>query len=159
MTGESGSSGSAPAIDIWPGNPAYTTDVVRDEVARADIVVGFETVVRYIDSFVGGDTLTCGYDDESTTLQRFDEWHLLVLPRPYDWMPDSMAEFLLDSASPGERTRRSELRATVYEHLTHEDERSAETTLEELAARSSGDGSEDSACSNLSVLLVWSDDS
>ncbi|QSG03479.1 cobalt-precorrin-7 (C(5))-methyltransferase [Natranaeroarchaeum sulfidigenes] len=238
-SGVGGAAGSVTAVGIGPGNPAYVTGNVRDELARADVVVGFETVVGYVDQFVGGDILTCGYDDEEATLERFGERvaagehgvaalmgdpnvsghqfldsvreavpgtvtvrpgissiqvaasravvpfeettfvtlhrrgplddeldriaraagdrHLLVLPRPYDWMPEDIAAFLFDTAESTDRTNRSELRATVYEHLTHDEERSTETTLGTLAAGSGGNGPEDSAFSDLSVVLVRGD--
>ena len=35
------------------------------------MVVGFETVVGFVDEVIEGDALTCGYRDESETLDRF----------------------------------------------------------------------------------------
>ena len=239
MATDDGSGGTVTAVGIGPGNPAYTTGIVRDELARADVVVGFETVIDYVDSLVGGDTLTCGYDDEAATLERFGERvsegergvaalmgdpnvsghqfldsvrdavpvavtvlpgissiqvaasravvpfeettfvtlhkrgpieaeldrlasavgdrHLLVLPRPYDCMPEDVAAHLLNDSAPEARAARSQLSATVYEHLTHDEERATETTLGDLAAGSGGSGPEDSAFSDLSVLLVRGD--
>ncbi|MFA9517168.1 cobalt-precorrin-7 (C(5))-methyltransferase [Halopenitus sp. H-Gu1] len=55
--------------------------------------------------------------------------HLLVLPRPYDLMPEDVAVDLLDAgASPS-------LEAIVLERLTHDDETIARTTLHNLAER------------------------
>jgi cobalt-precorrin-7 (C5)-methyltransferase len=74
--------------------------------------------------------------------------HLLVLPRPYDWMPGDVAADLLDAgAEPG-------LTALVYERLTHEDEAVTRTTLGELAAEAGGDGRASTPFSDLSVLAV-----
>jgi len=77
--------------------------------------------------------------------------HLLVLPRPYDWMPEDIAAELLEgSASPS-------LEALVFERLTHDDEEVTTTTLgglRALAQESDGDGS---PFSDLSVLAVRSD--
>ncbi|NHN41680.1 cobalt-precorrin-7 (C(5))-methyltransferase [Halorubellus sp. JP-L1] len=58
--------------------------------------------------------------------------HLLVLPRPYDWMPEDVAADLLDAgASPS-------LPALVLERLTHADESVTATTLGDLAALAGG---------------------
>jgi cobalt-precorrin-7 (C5)-methyltransferase len=75
--------------------------------------------------------------------------HLLVLPRPYDWMPEDVAADLLDAGgSPS-------LDALVLERLTHPDEEVTRTTLEELAASTAA--SDESPFSDLSVLAVRSD--
>jgi len=72
--------------------------------------------------------------------------HLLVLPRPYDWMPEDIAATLLEAgADPA-------LDALVLERLTHEDESVTETTLGDLPAHCP-DGAE-TAFSDLSVLAV-----
>ena len=74
--------------------------------------------------------------------------HLLVLPRPFDWMPGDIAEWLVESgADPA-------LDALVYEHLTHDDERATRTTLEELRESAGGEGTESTPYSDLSVLVV-----
>jgi len=76
------------------------------------------------------------------------ERHLLVLPRPYDWMPGDVAAHLLAAgASP-------ETPALVLERLTHDDETITRSTLEELAAHEGGAGPEDTPFSDLSVLAV-----
>jgi cobalt-precorrin-7 (C5)-methyltransferase len=76
------------------------------------------------------------------------ERHLLVLPRPFDWMPGDIAADLLDAgASP-------DLTALVLERLTHDDEAVTRTTLGELAATAGGGGREDTPFSDLSVLAV-----
>ncbi len=72
--------------------------------------------------------------------------HLLVLPRPFDWMPEDIAEMLIESGA------RPETEAVVLERLTHPEEESTITTLAELSGRQFGD--DDSPFSDLSVLAV-----
>jgi len=79
---------------------------------------------------------------------RVGERHLLVLPRPYDWMPGDVAAELLDAGASGS------LEALVLERLTHEDERITRTTLGELAEHAGGAGADDTPFSDLSVLAV-----
>ncbi|AWB26983.1 cobalt-precorrin-7 (C(5))-methyltransferase [Halococcoides cellulosivorans] len=88
-------------------------------------------------------------DEERATLrQAVGEDHLLVIPRPYDWMPGDVAGDLIDhGADPG-------LDALVFEHLTHEAERRHDTTLGDLAGHAGGDGPDDSPFSDLSILVV-----
>jgi cobalt-precorrin-7 (C5)-methyltransferase len=71
--------------------------------------------------------------------------HLLVLPRPYDWMPERIAHRLLEAGAP-------DCEALVLERLTHEDESMTLTSLSELAADI--DSKEATAFSDLSVLAV-----
>lgn len=77
--------------------------------------------------------------------------HLLVLPRPYDRMPEDLAAFLIEEGAD------AELSAVVCERLTHDDETITRTTLADLAADAGGDGPEDTAFSDLSVLAVRRD--
>jgi cobalt-precorrin-7 (C5)-methyltransferase len=74
------------------------------------------------------------------------ERHLLVLPRPFDWMPEDIAADLLEAGASGSLT------ALVLERLTHEDEAITRTTLSELASMASSN--DDSPFSDLSVLAV-----
>jgi len=74
--------------------------------------------------------------------------HLLVLPRPYDWMPGDVAAHLLDAGAD------PDLDALVLERLTRPDERATRTTLGDLAAHAGGSTPEDSPFSDLSVLVV-----
>ncbi|MDL5363107.1 cobalt-precorrin-7 (C(5))-methyltransferase [Halalkalicoccus sp. NIPERK01] len=77
--------------------------------------------------------------------------HLLVLPRPYDWMPEDIAAELLEAgASPS-------LEALVLEHLTHDDEEVTTTTLGRLQALTKESDGDTSPFSDLSVLAVRSD--
>lgn len=71
--------------------------------------------------------------------------HLLVLPRPFDWMPERVAYRLLETGAP-------DCEALVLERLTHDDESVTNTTLSELAADI--DSKELTAFSDLSVLVV-----
>jgi len=76
------------------------------------------------------------------------ERHLLVLPRPFDWMPGDIAAHLLDhGADPG-------LEALVLERLTHAEESISRFSLAELAEHADGSGAEDTPFSDLSVLAV-----
>lgn len=76
------------------------------------------------------------------------ERHLLVLPRPYDWMPEDVAADLVASGAD------ESLDALVFERLTHDDEAVTETTLGELAASAADTETDRSPFSDLSVLAV-----
>ncbi|RDI70271.1 cobalt-precorrin-7 (C(5))-methyltransferase [Halopelagius longus] len=78
------------------------------------------------------------------------ERHLLVLPRPYDWMPEDVAAELLDCGAS------ASLEALVLERLTHDDEAVTKTTLGELRALSAESDADSSPFSDLSVLAVRS---
>lgn len=60
-------------IGIGPGNPDYLTPRGRKALEDADIVVGFSTVVEFIEPYTDADLLTCGYRDEQETLAKFAE--------------------------------------------------------------------------------------
>ena len=76
--------------------------------------------------------------------------HLLVLPRPYDWMPEDIAAELLSvGASPS-------LEALVLERLTHDDEEVTTTTLGGLQALTNESDEDTSPFSDLSILAVRS---
>ena len=73
------------------------------------------------------------------------ERHLLVLPRPYDWMPERVAHRLRAAGAADHET-------LVFERLTHDDESVTRTSLSDLAADvDSRDGTD---FSDLSVLAV-----
>ena len=76
------------------------------------------------------------------------ERHLLVLPRPFDWMPGDIAADLLEHGGDPEAD------ALVCERLTHDDEEITKTTLRDLAGLAGGDKPDDSPFSDLSVLAV-----
>ena len=61
------------AVGIGPGNPEFLTPRGRRAIERADVVVGFETVVSFVADLTDADLLTCGYRDEGETLVRFGE--------------------------------------------------------------------------------------
>ena len=74
--------------------------------------------------------------------------HLLVLPRPFDWMPGDIARELLDAgAEPS-------LSALVLERLTHDDESVTRRSLGDLASSAGGESRADTPYSDLSVLAV-----
>jgi cobalt-precorrin-7 (C5)-methyltransferase len=79
------------------------------------------------------------------------ERHLLVLPRPYDWMPGDIAAALSEAGAS------ASLEALVFERLTHEDEAVTRTTLGELASHAGGTGRDSTPFSDLSVLVVRSE--
>jgi cobalt-precorrin-7 (C5)-methyltransferase len=218
------------AVGIGPGNPEYLTPRGRRAIEEADVVVGFETVVEFVDDVIEAEVLTCGYRDEAETLATFErrvaqgasgtavlmgdpnhsgyqfvgkvqatvdapvrvipgisslqvaasrartpmeasrfvtlhksgdvgpdlrqlraavgERHLLVLPRPFDWMPEDVAAMLLDAGAA------SSLEALVFERLTHDDEAVTATTLGALGERTTETVDRDSPFSDLSVLVV-----
>jgi cobalt-precorrin-7 (C5)-methyltransferase len=74
--------------------------------------------------------------------------HLLVLPRPFDWMPGDVAAALLGSGAD------ESLEALVLERLTHDEESITRTTLGELSEYAGGTGREETPFSDLSVLVV-----
>jgi len=218
---------SVRAVGIGPGNPEYLTRRGAREIRDADVVVGFETVVGFVEDEITGEALTCGYDDEPEVLAAFadrvaagergvgvlmgdpnhsgyqfvgkleaalgdpvevvpgisslqiaasrartpmesttfvtlhksgpiesdlrrleadvGDRNLLVLPRPYDWMPERIAHRLLEAGA-------DDREALVFERLTHDDEAITHTSLSELAA--DVDGREGTDFSDLSVLAV-----
>ncbi len=215
------------AVGIGPGNPEYLTRRGGRAIREADVVVGFETVVEFVEDEITGEALTCGYKDEPEVLAEFADRvadgasgtavlmgdpnhsgyqfvgkvesavdgpvrvipgisslqiaasrartpmeestfvtlhksgpieadlerlesdvgnrHLLVLPRPFDWMPERIAHRLLESGAP-------DCSALVCERLTHDDEAITRASLSELAADI--DSKDETAFSDLSVLVV-----
>lgn len=74
--------------------------------------------------------------------------HLLILPRPYDWMPEHIAAYLIDNTVPGS------LDTLVLERLTFPDETITRGPLAEFADRDAGTDPGDSRFSDLSVIAV-----
>lgn len=77
--------------------------------------------------------------------------HLLILPRPYDWMPEHIAAYLIDTGAPGT------LDALVLERLTFPDETITRGSLGEFADAEVGTEPDDSRFSDLSVVAVRDD--
>lgn len=74
--------------------------------------------------------------------------HLLILPRPYDVMPEDIAADLLGAGAP------PSLPALVLERLTHDDEAITRTTLGKLGTHASESDANETPFSDLSVLIV-----
>ncbi len=87
-------------------------------------------------------------DDVARLRRDAGERHLLVLPRPFDWMPGDVAVDLLEHGCVADDV------VLVCERLTHDDEAITRTTVGELAAHAGGDGRDDTPFSDLSVLVV-----
>ncbi|WP_129114669.1 cobalt-precorrin-7 (C(5))-methyltransferase [Halegenticoccus tardaugens] len=69
----SGSAEPVYAVGIGPGNPAYLTRRAVRALREADVVVGFETVVSFVERETDADLLACGYRDEDEALSAFGE--------------------------------------------------------------------------------------
>lgn len=92
--------------------------------------------------------------DITTDLRRLHDnvgdKHLLVLPRPYDWMPEDIAADLLDAgAAPT-------LDVLVLERLTHAEEAVTRSTLADLGALTEGANADASPFSDLTVVAIRS---
>jgi len=87
-------------------------------------------------------------DDLARLRRDAGQRHLLVLPRPFDWMPGDIARDLL-----GHGCERSDV-ALVCERLTRDDEAVTRTTVGELARHAGGTARSDTPFSDLSVLVV-----
>jgi cobalt-precorrin-7 (C5)-methyltransferase len=215
------------AVGIGPGHLDYVHPLARRILRMADVTVGFETVLGYVEALIEGESLACTYDTEADRLGAFarrvadgargagalmgdpnvsgttfvtkveaalgrelrivpavsavqvaasrarvplesstivslhtrgdlqpqldrlvrdaGRRPLLVLPRPYDYMPERIARELLARGSD------PELPALVLESLTLPAETVTTTTLEDLAATATTEGS---AFSDLSILVV-----
>ena len=222
-----GASNPVYAVGIGPGNPEYLTRRGARAIREADVVVGFETVVEFVEDEISGEALTCGYQDEPEVLAEFadrveagargtavlmgdpnhsgyqfvgkvesavdrpvsviagvsslqiaasrartpmeettfvtlhksgpieadlerlerdvGDRNLLVLPRPFDWMPERIAHRLLEAGAP-------DCSALVCERLTHDEETITRTSLSTLAADI--ESKSETAFSDLSVLVV-----
>ena len=87
-------------------------------------------------------------DDLQRLTAAVGDRHLLVLPRPFDWMPGDIAAHLLDAgADPA-------LDALVLEKLTHDEESISRFSLGDLADHAGGSGADSTPFSDLSVLAV-----
>ncbi|ELY42211.1 cobalt-precorrin-7 (C(5))-methyltransferase [Natronorubrum tibetense] len=61
------------AVGVGPGNQEFLTPRGRRAIEEADVVVGFTTVVEFVDDLTDADLLTCGYKDEAEALEKFGE--------------------------------------------------------------------------------------
>ncbi|WP_440765857.1 cobalt-precorrin-7 (C(5))-methyltransferase [Natronorubrum sp. DTA7] len=61
------------AVGVGPGNQAYLTPRGRRAIEEADVVVGFTTVVEFVEDLTDADLQTCGYKDEAEALEEFGE--------------------------------------------------------------------------------------
>ncbi|MFB6183280.1 MAG: cobalt-precorrin-7 (C(5))-methyltransferase [Haloarculaceae archaeon] len=63
------------AVGVGPGSPEYLTPRGRRAIEEADVVVGFTTVVEFVEDFADDETelLTCGYRNEAETLAAFGD--------------------------------------------------------------------------------------
>jgi len=61
------------AVGIGPGNLDYLTPRGERAIREADAVVGFETVVDFVEGRTDAELFACGYDDEDETLVAFAE--------------------------------------------------------------------------------------
>ncbi|SFC09827.1 precorrin-6Y C5,15-methyltransferase (decarboxylating) [Halobiforma haloterrestris] len=62
-------------VGIGPGNREYLTPRGERALREADVVVGFTTVVEFVEDVTDGSTdrLTCGYRDEADALEAFGQ--------------------------------------------------------------------------------------
>lgn len=61
------------AVGVGPGNQEYLTPRGERAIREADVVVGFTTVVEFVEDLTDADLLTCGYRDEAEALEEFGE--------------------------------------------------------------------------------------
>lgn len=76
-----------------------------------------------------------------------DRRHLLVLPRPWDWMPERIARLLVEDGV-------EDREVIVFEHLTHPEEDRVHTRLTALAEQDSGKTAEQTQFSDLSIMAI-----
>jgi len=87
-------------------------------------------------------------DDLQRLTAAVGDRHLLVLPRPFDWMPGDIAAHLLEAGAD------SGVDALVLEKLTHDEESISRFSLGDLADHAGGSGADSTPFSDLSVLAV-----
>ncbi|SEQ45087.1 cobalt-precorrin-7 (C(5))-methyltransferase [Natrinema salaciae] len=61
------------AVGVGPGNLEYLTPRGERAIREADVIVGFTTVVEFVEDLTDADLLTCGYEDEAEALEAFGE--------------------------------------------------------------------------------------
>ncbi|APX95734.1 cobalt-precorrin-7 (C(5))-methyltransferase [Natronorubrum daqingense] len=70
---DEGSDDPVYAVGVGPGNQEFLTPRGRRAIREADVVVGFTTVVEFVEDLTDADLLTCGYKDEAEALETFGE--------------------------------------------------------------------------------------
>ncbi|ELY60866.1 cobalt-precorrin-7 (C(5))-methyltransferase [Natronococcus jeotgali] len=60
-------------VGVGPGNREFLTPRGERAIREADVVVGFTTVVEFVEELTDADLLTCGYKDEAAALEEFGE--------------------------------------------------------------------------------------
>ncbi|ELY56190.1 cobalt-precorrin-6Y C(5)-methyltransferase [Natronococcus amylolyticus DSM 10524] len=60
-------------VGVGPGNQEFLTPRGERAIREADVVVGFTTVVEFVEELTDADLLTCGYKDEAAALETFGE--------------------------------------------------------------------------------------
>ncbi|MFU8869943.1 cobalt-precorrin-7 (C(5))-methyltransferase, partial [Natronococcus sp.] len=60
-------------VGVGPGNLEYLTPRGERAIREADVLVGFTTVVEFVEELTDADLLTCGYRDEAEALEAFGE--------------------------------------------------------------------------------------
>ncbi|NKE35245.1 cobalt-precorrin-7 (C(5))-methyltransferase [Natronococcus sp. JC468] len=60
-------------VGVGPGNREYLTPRGERAIREADVVVGFATVVEFVEELTDAELLTCGYRDEAEALEAFGE--------------------------------------------------------------------------------------
>lgn len=68
---DEGSDDPVYAVGVGPGNQEFLTPRGRRAIREADVVVGFTTVVEFVEDLTDADLLTCGYKDEAEALETF----------------------------------------------------------------------------------------
>ncbi|MDG5821537.1 cobalt-precorrin-7 (C(5))-methyltransferase [Natronococcus sp. A-GB7] len=61
------------AVGVGPGNQEFLTPRGERAIREADVVVGFATVVEFVEELTDAELLTCGYRDEAEALEAFGE--------------------------------------------------------------------------------------
>lgn len=221
-----------PIVGIGPGNPSYLTTKAVDIINTSDVLIGFDSVIGYIEDLTSANLLKCSYKTEDTTLEAFasqlrdgqqgaavlmgdpnvsghqfiekiesvidqpieiipgissiqiaasrsrialenamittlhkrgpldtdltrlsetlGDRHSIILPRPYDWMPERIAKHLVTT------TKYQYLSTYLLEHLTLPDESITRTTLGSLADEYSEHEESQSAYADLTVMVILS---
>lgn len=135
-------------VRIGPGDPAYLTPRGEPCMARADVVLGVESVVEYARSHIDGNALACSIEtDRDSLLKEVGDRHLFGLPHPYDWIPERIADHLIDNEAS--RT----LAAIVFERLTYERETATQSTLEELSKLGDSRSKDGTRFPDVSILV------